>query len=145
MDHRKYISQKLNIDPMKNMQSKNTICASDLRINKPNFHQTFKKFIKYPFFDYHDVEYQDFIQKLVRHLIPRFFKTNQIIAEELDESLEFYFVMKGTFDFGYEINKKKYYRIKFGPGNVIGAFNLTFNYRSQFTIRAGTTMHCFAY
>ena len=37
--------------------------------------------------------------------------------------------MKGTFDIGYEINKKKYYRIKFGPGNVIGAFNLTFNYR----------------
>jgi CRP-like cAMP-binding protein len=94
--------------------------------------------MKYPYFDYHDVEYQDFIEKLVIHLEPRFFKTNQIIAEELDESLEFYFVLKGTFDIGYEINKKKYYRIKFGPGNVIGAFNLNFHYRFQIAIRAGS-------
>jgi len=96
------------------------------------------KFIKYPYFDYYDAIYQDFIEKLCGTLEPRFFKANKIIAEELDESLELYFVLKGTFDIGYEINKKKYYRIKFGPGNVIGAFNLLFHYRFQFTFKAAS-------
>ena len=82
---------------------------------------------------------------LIKNLEPRFFQGNQVIAEELDESLELYFVLKGTFDIGYEINKKKYYRIKFGPSNVIGAFNLTFHYRFQFAIRAGSSMHCLSY
>ena len=52
-------------------------------------------------------------------------------------------MLKGTFDVGYEINKKKYYRIKYGPGNVVGAFNLTFHYRFQFAIKAASSMHCF--
>ena len=52
-------------------------------------------------------------------------------------------MLKGPFDVGYEINKKKYYRIKYGPGNVVGAFNLTFHYRFQFAIKAASSMHCF--
>lgn len=51
---------------------------------------------------------------MVENLEPRFFKIGKIIINELDEVMEFYFVLKGNFNVGYEINKKRYYRIKFG-------------------------------
>lgn len=89
--------------------------------------------------------YQDFIIALVKKLEPRHFIINQIIHEELDEVNEFLFILKGNFDIGYEINKKKFYRIKFGPNNVLEAFNLHFRLRTQFVYRAGSAMNCFSY
>ena len=67
---------------------------------------------------------------MISSLEPRYFKTGEIIINELDEVLEFYFNLKGCFNVGYEINKRRYYRIKFGRSNVIGAFNLHFDYRA---------------
>ena len=46
-------------------------------------------------------------------LEPRFFKSQKIIYDELDEVRELYFVMKGSFDIGYEINNRKIYRLRF--------------------------------
>jgi len=68
--------------------------------------------------------------ELIQNLEPRYFKPGHIIINELDEIMEFYCVQKGNFNVGYEINKKRYYRIKFGAGNLLGAFNLHFNYRA---------------
>ena len=67
---------------------------------------------------------------MVLNLEPRHYIINEMIHEELDEVNEFLFILKGNFDIGYEINKKKFYRIKFGPNNVLGAFNLHFNLRT---------------
>jgi len=56
----------------------------------------------------------------------RFFHRREIICKELEQSLEMYFVQKGKFDIGYEINKIIMYRLQFGPRNVISGFNVTF-------------------
>ena len=40
-------------------------------------------------------------------LEPRFYKSNKIIYNELDEILEITFLIKGTFAVGFEINKFK--------------------------------------
>ena len=52
----------------------------------------------------------------------RTFKDNEIIANEQDEALEVLFIDKGTYDVGYEINKKAFYRKRFGPSTCIGGF-----------------------
>lgn len=40
----------------------------------------------------------------------RSFKPDEVIYNEMDESLEVLFVFQGKYDVGYEINKKAFYR-----------------------------------
>ncbi len=40
----------------------------------------------------------------------RFIQKGEIIAKELDECMEFLFVMEGRYNIGYEINKKVHFR-----------------------------------
>ena len=80
----------------------------------------------YPFYEYKDNEYQEFIIDLIQELEPRYFAPWTVIYQELDECLEMYFVLKGTFDVGYELNKKATYRLRIGSKHVIGAFNMQF-------------------
>lgn len=65
-----------------------------------------------------------------------------MIAHELEEVLEVLFVEQGRYDFGYEINKKKFLRRQFGDSTVIGGFNVCFNKRHFFIIRARTDLSC---
>jgi hypothetical protein len=44
----------------------------------------------------------------------------------------------GRYDYGYEINKKKYYRRQFGCSTIIGGFNICFNERHQYNVRANS-------
>ena len=83
--------------------------------------------------------------QLITGLEPRYFKPHTLLYEQLDEVNEFYFVRKGFFDVGYEINNKKVYKMRFGPKNVIGAFNVMFNMRSQETIRSSSAIEAFGY
>ena len=67
MDQRKYIEKKLNVEG-RNKKS---------RVEQITYkNQNYKKFTKYPYFNFDDVEYQDFISMLIKNLEPRFFYTN---------------------------------------------------------------------
>lgn len=66
----------------------------------------------------------------------RQFEAKEIIREELDECLDIIFVESGKYDYGYEINKKKIYRIQFGCSTIIGGFEMNYEQRFQFNIRA---------
>jgi len=48
---------------------------------------------------------------LLRFLEVRYFQIRENIINELDESSELYFISKGIYDVGYEINKIKKYRL----------------------------------
>lgn len=69
------------------------------------------KYRKFPFHDWDSLPYQNFMSSLLRLLETRFFHRKDVIAKELEQSLEMYFVQKGKFDVGYEINKKIMYRL----------------------------------
>jgi len=68
----------------------------------------------------------------------RNFEAKEVIHKELDECLDVIFVENGRYDYGYEINKKKIYRIQFGCSTMIGGFEMNFQQRFQFNIRANS-------
>jgi hypothetical protein len=49
--------------------------------------------------------------QILSSLEVRYFKSKEIIARELEEAQEFYFVENGQYDIGYEINKVSHYRL----------------------------------
>ena len=67
-----------------------------------------------------------------------------MIYRELDQVNELYFIMHGSYDVGYEINRVSRYRIQFGDRTVIGGFNLANSARMAFKYRAHTYMRCYA-
>ena len=54
--------------------------------------------------------YCSFMKNLMNSLEIRKFREGEIIANEMEESLEVMFVNKGRYDIGYEINNKKFFR-----------------------------------
>lgn len=77
---------------------------------------------------------------LLQKLTPRLFHKHEIVAAELDEAAEFYFVMSGKWEVGYEINKVRRYRMQFGPRTVVGAFASMFQRRHNWNYRAATDL-----
>lgn len=71
----------------------------------------------------------------------RFFK-DEIIINEMDESFEILFVEQGRYDVGYEVNKKPFYRLRFGESTQIGGFQILYFKRHNFVHRASTMMLC---
>ena len=82
---------------------------------------------------------------MIEFLEPKPFEPYQCITNELDECLEIFFVLSGKFDVGYNINNRKFYRLRFVEGRMINAFNVHFDRRSEFMIRAFSFVNCFAY
>ena len=54
------------------------------------------------------------MKNLMHCLEVRRFREGEIIANEMEESLEVMFVNKGRYDIGYEINNKRFFRRQFG-------------------------------
>ena len=75
---------------------------------------------------------------LLQSLEPRLFKRKELIYDEREEVLEMYFICNGSFDVGFSIDKKQFYKIRFGPRNIIGAFNMFFENRSMVLVRSNT-------
>ena len=78
--------------------------------------------IPYPFYTLKDDNYAAFVTKILHHLELRRFSKCDIIHQELDQCMEIIFVQTGKYCYGYEVNKKKIYRIQFGPSTIIGGF-----------------------
>ena len=72
--------------------------------------------IPFPYYTFEDEIYSSFMIKLLNSLEFRKYESYEIIAQEMDEALEILFIEHGTYDVGYEINKKVFYRRRFGPG-----------------------------
>ena len=64
----------------------------------------------FPYYRYDHEMYCSFMKNLMNSLEIRKFREGEIIANEMEESLEVMFVNKGRYDIGYEINNKKFFR-----------------------------------
>ena len=71
---------------------------------------------------YDNVTYCSFMKNLMNSLEIRKFRKGDVIANEMEESYEVMFVEKGRYDVGYEINNKRFYKLKFGQSTIIGGF-----------------------
>ena len=60
--------------------------------------------IQFPYFEYSNEIYSDFMIKLMKNLEIRIFKKDYLIASEMDECMEVLFVESGHYKIGYQIN-----------------------------------------
>ena len=100
------------------------------------------KFCKYPYYTYDNEMYSSFMISFMNSLETSFYLANDIIAKELDESLEVLFVDKGRYEIGYEINKKQFMCRQYGASTIIGGFQICYNIRFSFIYKAFTQMKC---
>lgn len=59
----------------------------------------------YPYYHWTDHNYQKFMIDIMTQLEVRYFEPQDYILKELDAVPEIYFITKGRYDIGYEINK----------------------------------------
>jgi|TARA_B110000285_G_C14485320_1_gene321566 hypothetical protein len=78
--------------------------------------------------------------ELMNVLELRTFKDEEIIANEQDESLEVLFIDRGTYDVGYEINKRSFFRKRFGPSTIIGGFQICYKKRFSFVYKSHSNL-----
>lgn len=72
------------------------------------------------------------------NLEPRLENAKTILYDELEEMNEVIFIDNGMYEIGYDFNGEKKFPIRYKNTNVIGAYGLTFNKRSQFIYRTVT-------
>jgi hypothetical protein len=75
--------------------------------------------------------------------VPRHIFHQEIIYNELDDVEEVLFFEKGSYDLGYEINKKRIYKLRFKTDMVIGQFYCSFERKSMFICKASTDCYGF--
>ena len=81
---------------------------------------------------------------VLKSLEVRFFAPKTFIFKELDESSEMYFIQKGYYNVGYEINNVNKYKLQFGSRTQIGGFAMAFNQRHQFIYQSHSSIEGFA-
>ena len=69
----------------------------------------FKNKKQFPYYTFDDPVYSQFMLSLMNLLEVRCFVKGELIANEMDESLEILFVESGIYEVGYEINKKLFF------------------------------------
>lgn len=77
--------------------------------------------------------------KIFESLEPYFSPANKIILHELDDVNEVVFITNGSIKIGFEINKKKQFKLNIPTGFYFGAFQCFFNKRMVFIHKAGNT------
>lgn len=80
------------------------------------------KNISYPFYTFKDVNYCEFMEQIMNGLEIRFYDKDDIIINEMDESLEVLFVEAGRYEVGYAVNNKLSFHATFGVSTIIGGF-----------------------
>lgn len=100
--------------------------------------------IRYPYQEYNNSAYSEFMLKLMNCLEIRHYSKNIVIASEIDECLEVIFVEQGYYKIGYQINNHGFYRIRFGMFTVIGGFNVCYDRRFNFMFKTVTDIKALA-
>ena len=98
--------------------------------------------LQYPYFTFDNENYNEFMILMLSALEMRRYLKDEIITNEMDESFEILFVELGRYDVGYEVNKKPFYRLRFGESTQIGGFQILYFKRHNFVHKASTMMLC---
>jgi hypothetical protein len=84
-------------------------------------------------YSWHDPEFNLFMNSIMQSLEPIKFEKNTIILNELDEVSEVTFIIGCQYHVGFSLNREMHFRLKMKV--AIGAYNLTFNKRSQYIFK----------
>ena len=85
-----------------------------------------------------DHDYQYFIIEIMTYLEPHRAFDQEILFLELDDIEQIDFFLKGNIDFGYEIDNKRIFKLRFKNWNVIGASYATFNRKAMFICKTAS-------
>jgi hypothetical protein len=72
------------------------------------------------------------------YLEPRRVNDQEIIYLELDDVSQIDFFLEGNIDLGYEMDKKKVFKLRFKKFNVIGSIYATFDRKALFICKAAS-------
>lgn len=75
---------------------------------------------------------------MLQSLEPRREEKDTILINELDEVAEVIFFINGTYEIGFEINRRQHMVLRYKDCNVIGAYGVTFNKRTLFVYKTYT-------
>ena len=87
--------------------------------------------------------YREFMMEVLYALEPRIETKNTVIYRELEEINAVIFITNGTHEIGYEINGESKFILRYRNSNVIGAYAITFDKKSQFIHKTVTECHGF--
>lgn len=93
------------------------------------------------YYTFEDEVYLNFMVQWIDNLEPRLLPKGTIIADEIEELNEMYFIMKGRAAVGFEVNKVKKYCLELRDHFVIGSHATVFDHTSEFIYTA--TKDCF--
>ena len=91
-----------------------------------------------------DQNYREFMTDVLRKLEPCQFSKGTIIYNELDEFMEVFFISPGSVAIGIEINKKREFILRYDNKVIVGAFGVTFGWRSRYIYKC-VGGHAFGY
>lgn len=80
---------------------------------------------------------------IFKNLEPRQEQADVVLFDELDEVNEIIFFQEGIFKIGYQLNNKSYYPLKFKNSQMFGAYDATYDYKSDYIYK--TVCHSFGY
>ena len=86
---------------------------------------------EHSFYNWTDYTYEDFMIQIFQSLSPLRFEPMDQIYNELDEIEKVVYLHEGKFDIGYEINRKRFYVVRFEKTSI-AEFEMVYERRIYF-------------
>jgi hypothetical protein len=118
-----------------------------------DFLKKFSKLFVFPNFDcgrthafygWDDDAYKEFMTRTLMSLEPRKCGPSIVLVNLMEEVTEVLFWDNGTYAVGFEISRVQKFVMKFKNSNVLGAYECTYNLRSQWIYKTITMCKGFA-
>ena len=79
--------------------------------------------------------------EILDKLEPRMEPASKVLFKTIEEVEEIFFIVKGSIEIGFEINRMPKYVVRLQKGGVIGIYNITFNKKTMFHYRVKHEFH----
>jgi hypothetical protein len=73
--------------------------------------------------------------EVISFLEPRYEEPYKLLYRTIEEVNSIYFIVKGSVEVGFEVNRDPKYVLRLTKGGVFGIYNVTFNKKTMFTYR----------
>ena len=80
---------------------------------------------------------------MLSYLEPRFEPAGTEIFQTLTEVRSIFFIVKGSVDVGFEVNRKPKYVVRLRKGGTFGIYNVTYEKKTMFNYRVKHEFHGF--
>ena len=73
--------------------------------------------------------------EVISYLEPRYAEPYKLLYRTIEEVNSIFFIVKGSVEVGFEVNRDPKYVLRLTKGGVFGIYNVTFNKKTMFTYR----------